>query len=77
MKGEPCEGGCGDERGRVSGWILGVQKLTESHSVVLWFEGAFVKLELPEGTGQGEKEGEEGGEGVTHLFSHSVTITGM
>lgn len=41
----------------MSGWIFGVQKLTESHSVVLRFEGAFVKLEHPEGTGQGEKEG--------------------
>lgn len=63
----------------MSGWILGVQKLTESHGVVLWFEGAFVKLELPEGTGQGEEEGEESrveGE-EAHLFSRSVSVTGV
>lgn len=53
----------------MSGWILGVQKLTESHSVILWFEGAFVQLELPESTGQGEKEGEEGGVGVEYPTS--------
>lgn len=41
----------------MGGWILGVQKLTESHGVLLWFEGAFVKLEPPEGTGVGMKGG--------------------
>lgn len=38
----------------MSGWILGVQKLTKSRGVLLWFEGAFVKLKPPEGMEQGE-----------------------
>lgn len=50
------------------GWILGVQKLTESLGALLWFEGAFVKLEPPEGIGgggegEGEREGGRGGGG--------------
>lgn len=54
--------------------MAAVEESSESPSVGLWLDVVFVKLEPPEGTGQGLK----GGEGCTALlFSRSVSITGV
>lgn len=66
----------------MSGWILGVQKLTESRGVLLWFEGGFCVTGAPRGH-RGGDEGRVQGSGTqpqpaeAHLFSRSVSVTGV
>lgn len=71
--------------GQGSSYILGVQKLTMSRGVLLWFWRGFCETEAPRGqTGGGVRaegrEGRRGGPGLAraaHLFSRSVSVTGV
>lgn len=75
-----------DESGQASGYILGVQKLTMSRGVRLWFGDGFCGTEAPRGQMEvewGAKVGRGPGtqprplQGASSLFSRSVSVTGV